>query len=83
MASSSRARRTGRAGGRDHIAAAGSLVPMQTFPAATDGKMRKSEDEGIRVHRDIELGYKPASTPGSESELVTDNSVWITSPRGQ
>ena len=56
---------------------------MHTFSAASDNKLRKGEDEGIHVHRDIELGYKPASTPGSESELVTDNSVWITSPRGQ
>ena len=85
MASSSgsRARRPGRAEDRDHLAAGGGLIPMRTFSAATKAEMRKSEDEGIHVHRDMEIGYKPASTPGSECELVTDNSVWITSPRGQ
>lgn len=66
------------------------IVPMQTLHGKTsnvgsngDIKQQDRELEGIRVDHDIDLSYKPASRSGSESELVSDRSVWITSPGGR
>ena len=81
MTSSGRARRAGHAGrGR---AATGDFESAKPTPPPKDIEMGMQGAEGIHVHRDIELNYKPASSAGSENELMTDNSVWISSPKGQ
>ena len=81
MTSSSRARRAGHAG-RGH-AATGDIKSMKPTPPPKDIERGVGDAEGIHVHRDIEMNYKPASSVGSENELMTDNSVWISSPKGQ